>query len=105
MGSAFLGSVGPLTAPLFLAAGLTSGAYIGTEAACALVVHVSKLAAYGVGALLNRAAATPRRRADPGGRGRGVAGQKTLGQVSDRWFILFVEASLVAAAALLLVGT
>ncbi|MGI8721484.1 MAG: TSUP family transporter, partial [Geodermatophilaceae bacterium] len=35
LGSALLGSVGPLTAPFFLAAGLTRAAYIGTEAASA----------------------------------------------------------------------
>jgi uncharacterized membrane protein YfcA len=39
LGSALLGSVGPLTAPVFLARGLRRGAYIGTEAACALVTH------------------------------------------------------------------
>lgn len=34
-GSALLGPVGPLTAPFFLARGLTRSVYIGTEAACA----------------------------------------------------------------------
>jgi len=38
LGSALLGSVGPLTAPFFLAYGLLRGAYIGTEAACALLM-------------------------------------------------------------------
>ena len=48
LGSALLGSVGPLTAPFFLAAGLTRAAYIGTEAASALM-HLTKLATYGAG--------------------------------------------------------
>jgi hypothetical protein len=39
LGSALLGSVGPLTAPFFLAYGLTRSAYIGTEAASALTMH------------------------------------------------------------------
>ena len=52
LGSALVGSVGPLTAPFFLAYGLTRGAYIGTEAASALTMHVTKLATYGVGDLL-----------------------------------------------------
>lgn len=51
-GSALLGSVGPLTAPFFLAARLTRGAYIGTEAASALTMHLTKVAAYGTGQLL-----------------------------------------------------
>ncbi|MEU1605755.1 hypothetical protein [Micromonospora matsumotoense] len=51
-GSALLGSVGPLTAPFFLAYGLTRAAYIGTEAAAALPMHLTEIAAYGVGGLL-----------------------------------------------------
>ena len=52
LGSALLGSVGPLTAPFFLAYGLTRAAYIGTEAASALTMHLTKIAAYGAGDLL-----------------------------------------------------
>src|SRR5690349_2560788 len=52
LGSALLGSVGPLTAPFFLAAGLTRAAYIGTEAASALTMHLTKIATYGAGDLL-----------------------------------------------------
>lgn len=52
LGSALLGSVGPLTAPFFLAYGLTRSAYIGTEAASALTMHLTKIAAYGAGDLL-----------------------------------------------------
>lgn len=44
--SALLGSVGPLMAPFFLAYGLAKGAYIGTEAMCTVVMHVTKLIAY-----------------------------------------------------------
>ncbi len=39
--SALLGSVGPLMAPFFLAAGLVKGAYIGTEAASTVVMHLT----------------------------------------------------------------
>lgn len=53
LGSALLGSVGPLTAPFFLARGLRRAAYIGTEAACALVMHLTKTAAYGATHLLD----------------------------------------------------
>src|SRR3954454_23090259 len=54
LGSSLLGSAGPLTAPFFLAYGLTRAAYIGTEAAGALTMHLSKIAAYGAGELITR---------------------------------------------------
>ena len=50
--SALVGSVGPLLAPFFLAYGLVKGAYIGTEALATVVMHVTKLVAYGSSALL-----------------------------------------------------
>ena len=50
--SALLGSVGPIMAPFFLAYGLLKGAYIGTEALSTVVMHVTKLFAYGQAALL-----------------------------------------------------
>lgn len=53
LGSALLGSVGPLTAPFFLARGLRRDAYIGTEAACALAMHLTKTAAHGSTDLLS----------------------------------------------------
>lgn len=72
LGSELLGSVGPLTAPFFLAYGLTRAAYIGTEAAAALTMHLTKIAAYGAGDLLTGkvllygAALTPPRWPVPG---------------------------------------
>lgn len=50
--SALVGSVGPLVAPFFLGFGLVKGAYIGTEAVTALVMHVTKLGVYGGTAVL-----------------------------------------------------
>ena len=44
--SALAGTVGPLMAPFFLAFGLVKGAYIGTEAMTAVVMHATKLAVY-----------------------------------------------------------
>lgn len=46
------GRSGPLTAPFFLSYGLSCAAYIGTEAASALTMHLTKIAAYGAGDLL-----------------------------------------------------
>lgn len=45
-------STGPLTAPLFLAAGLAKGGFVGTEAAATLTVYLAKTAVFrGLGAL------------------------------------------------------
>jgi uncharacterized membrane protein YfcA len=45
-------STGPLTAPIFLAAGLVKGAFIGSEAAATLAVYAAKTAVFGtLGAL------------------------------------------------------
>jgi len=45
--SAVLGTVGPFAAPFFLSYGLIKGAYIGTEAMTAVVMHITKLGVYG----------------------------------------------------------
>jgi uncharacterized membrane protein YfcA len=104
LGSALLGSAGPLTGPFFLAYGLTRDAYIGTEAAGALTMHLSKIAAYGAGDLLTGrvllygAALTPATLA-------GVwVGRKIVGRISDRVFVLLVEIGLITAGAVFLIG-
>ena len=38
-------TTGPLNTPFFLAYGLRRGAYVGTEAVCAMVMHLSRGAA------------------------------------------------------------
>lgn len=104
LGSALLGSVGPLTAPFFLAKGLTRAVFIGTEAACALLMHAAKIGAYGTADLLTGrvlllgAALTPATVA-------GVwAGKKVVARISDRVFVILVEAGLIAAGLLFLTG-
>lgn len=44
--SAVTGTAGPFLVPFFLAHGLVKGAFVGTEALCAVVMHVVKLAGY-----------------------------------------------------------
>lgn len=97
LGSALLGSVGPLTAPFFLAYGLTR--YIGTEAAAAVTMHLTKTAAYGAGDLLtSRVALTPATLAGA------WAGKKIVGRISDRVFVLLVAVGLVVAGLLFIAG-
>ncbi|GAA3165228.1 sulfite exporter TauE/SafE family protein [Blastococcus jejuensis] len=104
IGSALLGSVGPMTAPFFLAYGLTRGAYIGTEAACALLLHVTKTAAYGIGDLLTVRVLLLGLTLVPATMLGAWVGKRLVGRISDRLFVAFVEASLVVAGVLFLAG-
>ncbi|MFG1964902.1 sulfite exporter TauE/SafE family protein [Nonomuraea sp. NPDC049028] len=104
LGSALLGSVGPLTAPFFLAYGLTRAAYIGTEAASALVMHLAKIAAYGAGDLLGWRVLTYGAALTPATLAGAWLGKKIVARVSDGVFVVAVEAGLVVAGVLLLIG-
>jgi uncharacterized protein len=104
VGSALLGSVGPLTAPFFLAYGLTRAAYIGTEAASALAMHLSKLAAYGMGHLLTGPVLLYGAVLTPATLLGAWVGRTLAGRISDRFFVALVEAGLVASGVLFLIG-
>ncbi|MEW1960056.1 sulfite exporter TauE/SafE family protein [Kineococcus sp. NPDC059986] len=104
VGSALLGSVGPLTAPFFLAYGLTRAAYVGTEAAGALTLHVSKLLAYGAGDLLTPTVLAYGLALTPATLAGAWVGKRIVGRLSERVFVLLVEVGLVVAAVLLVVG-
>lgn len=104
LGSALLGSVGPLTAPFFLAYGLTRGAYIGTEAASALTMHLTKIATYGAGDLLTRQVLLYGVALTPATLLGAWTGKQIVGRISDRLFVLLVELGLLAAGALFLIG-
>jgi len=104
VGSALLGSVGPMTAPFFLAYGLTRGAYIGTEAASALIMHLAKLAAYGAGDLLTARVLLYGAVLTPATLAGAWVGKKIVGRVSDRVFVALVEAGLVVSGVLFLAG-
>lgn len=104
LGSALLGSVGPLTAPFFLAYGLTRAAYIGTEATAALTMHLTKIAAYGAGDLLTTRVLLYGAALTPATLAGAWTGKKIVGRVSDRVFVLLIEAGLVIAGLLFLTG-
>jgi uncharacterized membrane protein YfcA len=104
LGSALLGSVGPLTAPFFLAIGLTRAAYIGTEAASALTMHLTKIATYGAGDLLTGPVLLYGAALTPATLLGAWAGKKIVGRISDRVFTLLVEIGLLAAGILFLIG-
>jgi uncharacterized membrane protein YfcA len=104
LGSALLGSVGPLTAPFFLAYGLTRAAYIGTEAVSALTMHLSKIAAYGVGDLITTRVLVFGAALTPATLAGAWVGKKIVGRISDRVFVGLVEAGLIAAGVLFVLG-
>lgn len=104
LGSALLGSIGPLTAPFFLAYGLTRAAYIGTEAAAALTMHVTKIASYGVGDLLTTDVLIYGVALTPATLAGAWVGKRLVGRISETTFVRLVEAGLVAAGVLFLTG-
>ena len=95
--SALLGSVGPIMIPFFLAYGLVKGALIGTEAFATVVMHVTKLVAYGSTAILTTTGIVV-------GLALGsimilgsFVGKKLLDRLPERVFVLLVEATLIIA--------
>lgn len=89
-------TTGPLNTPFFLSYGLRRGAYVGTEAVCAMVMHLSRGAAlaryalltwetFAVGALLGATMFA----------GSWV-GRRLLDRMSDRVFLGIIEVLLVA---------
>jgi uncharacterized membrane protein YfcA len=102
--SALLGSVGPLMAPFFLAAGLVKGAYIGTEAASTVVMHVAKLAAYGTTGVLTGSGALVGLALGPVMVVGSLTGKRIVDRLPERVFVLVIEAVLVIAGLAFLIG-
>lgn len=102
--SALLGSVGPLMAPFFLSAGLVKGAYIGTEAASTVVMHVVKLAAYGSTGILDSSGALVGLALGPVMVAGSFAGKRIVDRLPEPVFVFIIEAVLVIAGLAFLVG-
>jgi uncharacterized protein len=95
--SALLGSVGPIMIPFFLAYGLVKGALIGTEALATVVMHVTKLAAYGSTAVLTASGATVGLVLGSIMIAGSFVGKKILDRLPERIFVALIEIVLVAA--------
>jgi uncharacterized membrane protein YfcA len=104
LGSALLGSVGPLTAPFFLAKGFTRATFIGTEAACALLMHAAKIGAYGASNLITSRVLLLAAAMTPATLAGAWAGRRIVTHLSDRVFVTLVEIGLVAAGLLFCTG-
>jgi uncharacterized membrane protein YfcA len=103
-GSALIGSVGALAAPFFLARGLVRGAYIGTEAASALVMHLTKLIVFSAVAVLTLRTGLIGLALTPASAVGAWTGKRIVDRLPTRVFVLLVEAGLVAAGVLLIVS-
>ena len=102
--SALLGSVGPLMAPFFLAYGLVKGAYIGTEALCTVVMHVTKLVAYGQASILTARSLAIGVAMGPLMIAGSAVGKRIVDRLPERAFVVLIEGVLVVAGAAFLVG-
>jgi uncharacterized membrane protein YfcA len=102
--SALLGSVGPLMAPFFLAYGLVKGAYIGTEALATVVMHVTKLVAYGNAALLTGSSVTIGLILGPIMVAGSFTGKRIVDRLPERVFVGIIEGVLVVAGLIFLIG-
>lgn len=95
--SALLGSVGPLMAPFFLAYGLVKGAYIGTEAFATVVMHITKLVAYGGMSVLTIKGVLAGLALGPIMVLGSFIGKKILDRLPERLFVVIIEATLIIA--------
>lgn len=101
--SALMGGVGPVSSPFFLAFGLTKEAFVGTEALCAVGMHLVKSIAYNRLNVLNA-------REFLAGLSFGAvmsvgsyAAKKILERLSRRAFLMLVELLLVGIGLYMLV--
>jgi uncharacterized membrane protein YfcA len=101
--SALVAATGPVNMPFFLGYGLRRGAFVGTEAVCAAVVHVTKTLVYGRYALV-----TP----ETGALGLAMGavmfvgafvGRRILERMTDRSFVLALEVLVAGLGVLFLV--
>ncbi|MFF0156033.1 sulfite exporter TauE/SafE family protein [Streptomyces sp. NPDC005263] len=100
-GSALVGSVGPMVAPFFLARGLLRGAYIGTEAASAVVMHLTKLVVFGAAAVLSASSALIGLALAPASTAGAWVGKKIVDRLPAHVFVIVVEIGLIASGLLL----
>ena len=95
--SALLGSIGPLMVPFFLAYGLVKGAFIGTEALATVVMHVTKLVAYGGTSVLTLTNTAIGIALGPLMFLGSFVGKMLVDRLPERIFVAIIETTLVVA--------
>jgi len=93
--SGLIGTVGPLMVPFFLAYGLMKGAYISTEALSTVVIQVVKLGTYTGAAAMTITALVAGAALAPLMIIGSMLGKRLLHRVSDRAFVLIIEAAML----------
>lgn len=88
-------TTGPLNTPFFLAYGLRRSAYVGTEAVCAMVMHLARGAALARYALLTRETVAVGALLGATMFAGSWAGRRLLDRMSDRVFLTIIEVLLV----------
>lgn len=79
-----------MVAPFFLARGLVRGAYIGTEAAAAVVMHLTKLIVFGAAAILTASTAATGLALAPASAAGAWAGKKIVNRLPAHVFVLLL---------------
>lgn len=100
--SALVGGAGPVAGPFFLATGMAKAVYVGTEAMASLGVHVTKLVAYGLNAVLTARVLIVGMLLAPVVIAGSWLGKKVLDRLSLKAFEIVVEITLLVAAGVLL---
>lgn len=95
--SAIVGSVGPFIVPFFLAYGLVKSAFIGTEAFCTVVMHVTKLAIYHQTLILSTQSILAGLALGPIMVLGSWIGKKVVRRLPERIFVVLVEVTLLIA--------
>jgi len=101
--SALLGSVGPIMAPFFLSYGLVKGAYIGTEALSTVVMHVTKLIAYGQTSVLTESDAVIGLLLGPIMILGSFLGKRLVDRLPEKVFVRIIEIVLLVAGIMFLI--
>jgi uncharacterized membrane protein YfcA len=102
--SALIGTIGPLLVPFFLGYGLVRGAYIGTEALATVVIQLVKLGTYAGVTVLTPTALVAGAALAPLMILGSAAGKRLVDRLSDRVFVLIVEAAMLVSGLAFLVG-
>jgi uncharacterized membrane protein YfcA len=102
--SALLGSAGPFLAPFFLTFGLVRGAYIGTEAMATAIMHVIKMATYGVTGAFALRAVIVGASLGPVMIGGAYLCKRVVDRIPRRVFVIIVESVLAVFGVLFLIG-
>ena len=99
-----LGSVGPLVAPFFLSYGLIKGAYIGTEASAAVIIHATKFITYTGMSLVTTSNVVIGLMFGPVMILGSFIGKPIVDQIPERVFVFMIELTLFAAGVRFLVS-